>query len=356
MKRLAIAWILVAVFVAGCGSGSNDGQEGISITATQSVAWEGSEDHIEFNINIGSPNQTSGNIAVYFEPSGSALDRVAVSGNPDLQKGYVEIPPGSRTATIIIQGIKEDGIVEDTQTISLTLTGCSSRAYPAGIRSEATAVVMDGDGPVVTDIEGNVYHTVLIGTQTWMVKNLVTSTLNDNTRLRMRAYNMPGFCWYDFNRSEFGFLYNWAAVSTGKLCPSGWHVPTDAEWSTLIEYLGGVREAGGKMKTPHMMKTSYGVYYSTWELPDTGATNSSGFTGFPGGVGIDDLTFSPYPVFSHFGYYGIWWSSTESEYVTPGPGGLQHMIKTMVLGYDTAAAVQTAAKKTDYCSVRCIQD
>ena len=118
-------------------------------------------------------------------------------------------------------------------------------------------------------------------------------------------------------------LYNWAAVSTGKLCPCGWHVPTDAEWTTLIVYLGGAWEAGGKMKAR-----------SGWSSPNTGATNSSGFTGFPGGVGYDDYR-STYPVFSLFGYYGSWWSNTESASV------LNNRAKIISLGYDTADAMQT---------------
>lgn len=337
MKKLTTVLMFIIINITGCGSSSNDPQTGLSIEATQSVAWENSGDDIEFEIDLGSPNETSDNIMVYFEVSGSALDRPEITENPELLKGYVEIPPGSQTAAIIIEGISGDSILTETQTITLRITGCSSSEYPVGAGSESTAVVMDGDGTTVIDIDGRtVYHTVKIGTQTWMVENLSADSLNDGTRLQMKAYRVPGFCWYNFN-GGYGFLYNGAAVSTGKLCPCGWHVPTDAEFTTLIEYLGGAGVAGGKMKVGSSLNPWDG---SAWSKPNTGADNSSGFTGYPGGYGFDDFK-STYPVFSHLGYYGIWWSSTG---------------KSISLGFDTAQVYRPPRKNSDYCSVRCIKD
>ena len=159
----------------------------------------------------------------------------------------------------------------------------------------------------VTDIDGNVYNTVTIGTQVWMLENLKVTKLNDGTAIPLVTdgtawanLTTPGFCWYDNNeatyKNTYGALYNWYTVNTGKLCPTGWHVPTDAEWTTLTSYLGGESVAGGKLKeegTTH------------WQSPNTGATNSSGLTALPGGYrsGSDGY-------FYNFGSNGYWWSSS----------------------------------------------
>ena len=111
---------------------------------------------------------------------------------------------------------------------------------------------------IVTNIEGNVYKTVTIGSQVWMSENLKTTKLNDGTDIPSVTSNTewaelstPGYCYYDNSWSNaliYGALYNWHTVNTGKLCPTGWHVPTDEEWTTLITYLGGDTLVGGKLK------------------------------------------------------------------------------------------------------------
>jgi uncharacterized protein (TIGR02145 family) len=113
--------------------------------------------------------------------------------------------------------------------------------------------------PGVTDIEGTVYGTVNIGTQVWLTENLATATYNDGSSIPLvteqTAWNSlttPGYCWYNNDRSTYrinnGALYNWHVVSSGKLCPAGWHVPSDGEWTTLSTFLGGESLAGDKMK------------------------------------------------------------------------------------------------------------
>jgi uncharacterized protein (TIGR02145 family) len=130
--------------------------------------------------------------------------------------------------------------------------------------------------------DGKVYKTVVIGTQTWMAQNLdyVSSTgsyvYNDSASLE----------------STYGRLYTWDAAQTA--CPSGWHLPDTTEWSTMINYLGGISVAGGKLKeagTTH------------WNSPNTGADNSSGFTALPGG------SKSP-TAYQDFGNYAFFWTST----------------------------------------------
>jgi len=162
----------------------------------------------------------------------------------------------------------------------------------------------------VKDVDGNVYHTVKIGTQTWTVENLKTTHYNDGTSIPNVTSNMtwmhittPAYCWYNndsaTNNKTYGALYNWYAVNTGKLAPAGWHVPTDAEWDTLSAYLGGVTVAGGALKDT-------GTTY--WYTPNTGATNSSGFSALPGGFRYYDGSF-----LGSTGYYGYWWSATASN-------------------------------------------
>ena len=160
----------------------------------------------------------------------------------------------------------------------------------------------------ITDIDGNTYKTVTIGTQTWMAENLKVTKYNDGIAIpnvtdntAWRELTTGALCDYDntpSNSETYGKLYNWHAVNTGKLCPTGWHVPSDAEWTELTDYLGGTSDAGGKLKetgTTH------------WNSPNTGATNETGFTALPGGYRNFDGTF--YGV----GTYGFWWSATEGS-------------------------------------------
>ena len=116
----------------------------------------------------------------------------------------------------------------------------------------------DSQNLTVTDVDGNVYHTLKIGSQVWMVENLKTTRYNDSTEITMiedstlwNHLTEPACCWMDNdlnNKEPYGGLYNWYAVNTGKLCPDGWHVPTNEEWTELIDYLGGIQVAGGKLK------------------------------------------------------------------------------------------------------------
>lgn len=168
----------------------------------------------------------------------------------------------------------------------------------------------------VTDIEGNVYKTIKLGTQWWMAENLKTTKYNDGTAIPLVTdsaawanLTTPGYCWYNNDaatyKSTYGALYNWYVVYTGKLAPTGWHVPTDAEWTILTTYLGGKDIAGGKMKSTGTIEAGTGL----WHSPNTGATNESGFTAVPAGHRDSSGTF----VF--VGKNTYWWSS--SAYFIP---------------------------------------
>ena len=160
----------------------------------------------------------------------------------------------------------------------------------------------------ITDIEGNVYNTVKIGTQCWMKENLKTTKYGDNTAI---PYVTDNTAWLNLttgayanynhdanNVATYGRLYNGYTVNDSrKICPAGWHVPTDDEWTTLTTLYGGESVAGGNLKEAGL---------AHWGSPNTGADNSSGFTALPGGA--RNIT----GTFYSMGSYGLWWTSTDS--------------------------------------------
>ena len=160
----------------------------------------------------------------------------------------------------------------------------------------------------VTDIDGNTYATIQIGTQVWMAENLRTTRYRNGDPIpnvteagKWTGLSSGAWCHYKNDPKyevPYGKLYNWYTVNDPrKVCPAGWHVPTDAEWTVLSDYLGDESVAGGKMK-------STGTEY--WVYPNTGATNKSGFSGLPGGFR------SNLGGFYGLGSSGLWWSASES--------------------------------------------
>ncbi|NLK53510.1 MAG: PKD domain-containing protein [Bacteroidales bacterium] len=177
---------------------------------------------------------------------------------------------------------------------------------------------MDSDcDPTISDIDGNVYNTVIIGTQTWMKENLKTTKFNDGSDIPLVIDNTnwtnlstPAYCWYNNNeayKTTFGALYNAYAVNSGKVCPTGWHVPTDEEWHQLALFLdpNAVYNegdnywestiAGGKLKEDGL---------THWQSPNTDATNEVGFMALPSGGRSYDGTFNMLYLRTQF------WSST----------------------------------------------
>lgn len=191
---------------------------------------------------------------------------------------------------------------------------------------------------VVKDYDGNVYKTVKIGTQVWMAENLKVTHYRNGvqipkvifTNTDWEALTYGAYCTY--NGTRYGLHYNWYAVIRGTLAPEGWHVPSDAEWTTLTNYLGGIDVAGGKLKetgTTH------------WAKPNTGATNSSGFTALPRGARDRDGSFTI------VGFGGYWWSSTEEGASTAW---------SRYVDYGTNSVYRNYLDKVDGLSLRCIKD
>ena len=197
------------------------------------------------------------------------------------------------------------------------------------------------------DIDNNTYKTVPIGTQQWMAENLKVTKYNDGTIIPnitddTQWSNLRSGAWAYYNNAEannakYGKLYNWYAVSktsngNKNVCPTGWHVPTDAEWAVLTDYLGGGSVAGGKMKE---------VGTTSWHRPNTHATNISLFTSLPGGYRFNDGNY--YGI----GYYGYWWSSTED---------LTNAAWYRSMTTNDGDAGRNGSNKAEGFSVRCLRD
>jgi uncharacterized protein (TIGR02145 family) len=210
----------------------------------------------------------------------------------------------------------------------LIVTGCSKSDTPP---------------PPVTDADGNSYKTVRIGEQTWMAENLKTSKFSDGTDISIisdpagwSTLETPGFCLYnndgDSLKKIYGALYNFYAAGSGKLCPAGWHVPSDDDWQKLREFSADTLTSGGGFKEE-------GIVH--WKAPNTGAVNNTGFTALPAGIRYFEGSFSSLSYFTSF------WSSTEYD---TSKGWF------MSLYYGDAASPLNKASKKDGFSVRCIKD
>lgn len=175
----------------------------------------------------------------------------------------------------------------------------------------ASGCKKDDDEATVKDTDGNVYNTVMIGNQLWFKENLKTTKLNDGTPIPITSdkaawaiVTTPAYCLYDnnlTNKTNYGVLYNWYTVGSDKLCPLGWHVPSQSELAELFDFLGGKPVAGGKIKAIGTVESGDGF----WHQPNTGATNESGFSALPGGYRNANGNFFD------FGYSALWWASTE---------------------------------------------
>lgn len=210
------------------------------------------------------------------------------------------------------------------------LSGCKKDEY----------IIQTG---ILTDIDGNVYKSVKIGSQWWMAENLKTTKYNDGTYIpnvtddtTWQGLTSGAYCWYDNNienKNDYGALYNWHTINAGNLSPTGWHVPSREEWNILITHLGGSAVASGKLRE---------IGTTHWQSPNTGATNKSGFTALPGG-------YRHYSgVFVNFGEFGQFWSASETN---PGQAWSTYMVFNTTFLY-----IDENFSQTWGFSVRCVKD
>jgi uncharacterized protein (TIGR02145 family) len=326
-------------------SGTNTGDQDLSTLATKTALGDSSA-QVRSKIPdisrfITSENDPNFNASVAKGITGAdtanwnnKLDaEVDGSVNNEIQNLSQVLTQGNNGGSLQIKNIADPTDAMDAAT----------KAYVDNMLKELGLIPNNYSG-TMSDIDGNTYKTVTIDTQTWMAENLravrykngsVIPLVTDSTA--WCNLTTPGYCWYNNDeatyKATYGALYNWYTVSTGNLCPTGWHVPTDAEWTTLVAYLGGRHIAGGKLKetgTTH------------WASPNLEAINETGFTALPGGFHYVEI---PWP-FCKIGYEGYWWTSTEDN---------TDKAWERDMGYDNSIANRFNNSKKSGLSVRCLR-
>ena len=300
----------------------------------------------------------SGTLTATLTASGATSVISYTGGNSGVHNGQVVTSTGVTGLTATLPaGTFANGNGTLTYTITGTpaTSGTASFAIALGgktcsinIKVEDAPQTIGIPGPNITDVEGNTYKTVNIGTQQWMAENLKVSKYSDGTTIPYITDNTQwqnnttgAWAYYNndaTNNAKYGKLYNWYAVSkttngNKNVCPTGWHVPTDPEWTVLTDYLGGLTLAGGKLKE---------VGTTSWISPNTDATNTSLFSALPGGYRSSSGNYN-----GDIGYNGNWWSSTESN-----TSNAWFRFLTKVNG----GAGSSNYSKRDGLSVRCLRD
>ena len=224
----------------------------------------------------------------------------STANNPSISDNKTTDGTGSGIFTSSVSGLTA------TTTYYLRAYASNSAGTSYGNQITFTTTVAP---PTVTDIDGNVYNMITIGPATWIKENLKTTKYNDGTSIPLVTGNTawanlltPAYSWYNNDiatyKNTYGALYNWYTVNTGKLCPTGWHVPTNDDWNTLITFLGGLSTSADKLKETGTIH---------W-ISNANATNSSGFTAVPGGFRAYSLGNNG--VFYNIGVGTMWWSSS----------------------------------------------
>ena len=271
---------------------------------------------VTFTTSIGAPTVITGQV------SGITATNAVCSGTVTYDGGAAITEKG------ICWSTSPDPDIQDAYTnisTSVETFSCTMTNLLAGTRYYARAYVKNGGGIAygeqiifntkLADIEGNLYSIVYIGTQVWMAENLRATKFNDNTPIpnitdNTEWLNLTGaaYCWYNNDiqyKPTMGALYSWYTIEAGSLCPTGWHVPSDDEYGTLEIYLGlnpdSVNVWGWRgTNQGTQMKSTTG-----WDDGGNG-TNTSGFTGLPGGY-----RYAAQGAFYSLGKLTYWWSSTE---------------------------------------------
>ena len=265
----------------------------------------------------------------------------STASNPTIDGNHTSEGPGSGDFISTISGLTPNTVYY----VRAYATNSAGTSY-GNNQSFTSALFIPGLG--VTDIDNNTYPTIILGTQEWMAENLKVTHYRNGDLIpniteiaQWNSLSTGAFCWYnnDVNwKDAYGALYNWYTVADNRnVCPSGWHIPTDAEWTVLTNYLGGAVVAGGKLKST---RTTPDIS-PRWDLPNTGATNQSGFSGFPGGYREYD------GAFNNNGQEGAWWGSTQGSSI--GAYG-------RVLNFDNENTDRGNYFMKDGFSVRCLKD
>ncbi|MFN5619669.1 MAG: FISUMP domain-containing protein, partial [Flavobacteriales bacterium] len=319
-----------------CNSYSHNGNliAGISATGVSTaIAYNGGNGGIYYTLSIPSTGVTG--LTASLSPgsfaTGSGTLLFAISGTPSTS--------GNANFQINIAG--------QTCTFSRLVNANSPTAitgHTCGALQVHNSALNYGS---MTDQEGNVYKTIIIGNQEWMAENLKTSKYNNGENIPSITSNSiwsglttGATCWYNNDSATYncpyGKLYNWySVVDNRKLCPTGWHIPSEPEWTILSNNLGGASISGGKLK-------SAGTQY--WPNPNAAGTNISGFSGIPGGYRINNSG-----TFFNFANVGFWWSSTQ-------PNGQSALYYYLIASSNSLTSFSFDGGRTAGYSVRCIRD
>lgn len=239
-------------------------------------------------------------------------------------------------------------------TIKVKVTDHEEEKYIAEINITLNNIISN---ETVTDIDGNVYSTAVIGDQLWMAENLKTTKYNDGSPIELGTdigtwlHTTEGaYCWYDNDKDQFaetyGALYNWYTVETGNLCPEGWHVPSDEEWKTLEIFLGMVQsdvdDTGWRGMSEGSLLAGNSSLWSDGDLVSDNEFGLSNFKALPGGIRKYDASFEG------LGSNAFFWTSTKSN--------------DTQAWYRNLNKSNTKINRADYeiddygCSVRCVKD
>jgi uncharacterized protein (TIGR02145 family) len=334
--------------VSGDGDVTNEIQDLSIIGNTLTVTKNGSATEIDLSPYLDNTDTqlTEGEVDAFTANNGYLETEIDGDVTNELQDLAEVLTKSNDAGNLAITNLANPIAAQDAAT----------KAYVDLLKAQVSVVsniLLDaGYNGILSDINGNVYKTKKIGNQVWMAENLKTTRYNDGTIIPLITDNTlweiastdgdPAYCWYNnvpANLITYGALYNWYAIDTlsngnKNVCPTGWHVPTNGEWTTLTTYLGGEAVAGGKMKEAGL---------AHWASPNGGATNESGFAGLPGGGRYGNGTFSS------VGVYGLWWSSAAAEYDATGAW-------IRVLGNGGGGVMRQEDFKGNGFSVRCLRD
>ncbi len=287
----------------------------------------------------------TGLTSTYTPGSGALLEWDAVPGSVGVQL-RVDMPSGSIFTRRIVgpepdqYAVPEAWLSPGIYTWRIRVSCSTTIPYDLSPISATDSFTVGVYCPTtVPDIDGNVYNTVLIGSQCWMKENLKVEHYRNGAAIPTgTGHSGETGAYAVYDKATYGLLYNWyATVDPRGLCPVGWHIPTDTEWTELTDFLGGVSVSGGQMKSTGTIETGTGL----WHEPNTDATNSSGFSGLPGGRRGSS------GVLGEQSSYGFWWSTSEYSAISA---------KIRSLKFNTGAILQLNYLNTSGLSVRCLQN
>jgi len=277
--------------------------------------------------------------------SGKLISSSRSAGNVKIERISNNAPPLIKAKSgITNKGVNATIVMDYSAGDRLKFTGTS------GIYSTVITDIPESDKTITfnfvacTDGEGNNYSVIKIGSQTWTEGNIITTKFADGTSIPMITdsaawsnTSTPAFCYYNNDKTTYGDiygpLYNWYTIVDGKgFCPAGWHIPADAEWTALIDFLGGEDVAGGNLKETGTIH---------WKFPNTGATDLVGFTALPAGRRHEN------GIFYFVGDYVRYWTIDEYDYLRAW---------TRRLFYDSASVERSYRHKGYGLSAKCLKD